>query len=149
MNGVDAESLYVSLIGDPTRLRGLRRLQYRCSQRCLLLDAIELPGTVLLHQKRYKYSADLNEARSSDAGRAKNTFDGANHWRPRTYFIESSALAYPDDRPTPRLGIQCDHVGATATGAEVTLLAPDFQSDWRAGHTDVTVRNDGTRFAVR
>jgi hypothetical protein len=148
VNSLDPEALYISLVGDPSRLRKLRRLQYRCPERCLMLDAIALPNTVLLHQKRYKYSASVNEARSSSAGRSKNTFDGHDHWKPTTYFIESSALANPNASPVPRLGIQCDHVAVTPAGEEVVLLASDFHHDWDAGHTDVRVRRDGTRFAV-
>ncbi len=101
---LDPESIYVALIGDPARMRNLRRIRYRCSDRCLLLDAVAVVDTILIHQKRYKHSDVVNQRRSSPAGRAKNTIDGDNHWKPSTYYIETSALNYPNDRPTPRLG---------------------------------------------
>ena len=86
------EALYVALIGDPRRLSGLRRLRYWCArERCLLLDAIEVANTVLMHQKRYKYSQAENASRSSDPGRRANTYDGENHWKAHTYFIGTSA----------------------------------------------------------
>ena len=143
----DAEPLYIALIGAPDRLGALRRLTYWChrtDQRCMLLDAIAVADTVLIHQKRYKTSHELNERRSNEAGRARNTIDGQNHWKPRTYWIATSALAYPDDRPTMRLSIQCDHVGPRADNSQVTLAAPDFRDDWQAGHAEVRVRPDGT-----
>lgn len=146
MSAPDPETLYRALTADPGRPRTLRRLQYRCPERCQLLDAIDISGTVLLHQKRFKQSDAVNRKRSSDAGRAKNTFDGNNHWKPRTYFIDSSALAYPNDTPTPRLAI--DHVGVLPDGNELTLSAIDFHTDWDAGHAEVRVRSDGTRYAV-
>lgn len=138
----DATTLYDALRADNTRLGALRRLTYRCPHRCLLLDAVAVAETVLVHQKRYKYSEDENLARSNDAGRAANTYDGANHWRERTYWIGQSALAHPEDTPAPRLGITCDHV------LDHQLLATDFHADWSAGHADVVIRPDGSRYAV-
>jgi len=146
---LDPESIYVALIGDPARMRNLRRIRYWCSDRCLLLDAVAVVDTILIHQKRYKHSDVVNQRRSSPAGRAKNTTDGDNHWKPSTYFIETSALNYPNDRPTPRLGVQCDHVGVTADGSVLTLSAPDFHADWQEGHSEIIMRRDGTRYAVR
>lgn len=146
---LDAGDLYAALLADPGRLRAMRRMQYRCPSRCLLLDAIELGETVLLHQKRFKNSEPVNLRRSNEAGRAANTYDGRNHWREQSYFIEQSALAHPEDRPTPRLSLQCDHVGVRPdVGDDLTLMAPDFHADWRAGHAEVRIRPDGTRYAI-
>lgn len=146
----DPEALYVALMGDPTRLRALRRLTYRCAdrKRCLLLDAVAVAETILFHQKRFKNSNEVNQRRSNEAGRSKNTFDGDRHWMPRSYFIGQSALAYPDGNPTPRQSLQCDHVGVLADGNDLTLSARDFHTDWRDGHAEVIVRGDGTRYAV-
>lgn len=141
----DAAALYEALLADGSRLSSVRRLQYRCPSRCLLLDAIEVGGTILLHQNRYKLSPGHNEARSSASGRAANTFDGATHWKPRTYWITDSALAYPDT-PSMRLQLQCDHVGVDP---DASLTAVDFAEDWTAGATEVTNRHDGSRFTVR
>lgn len=147
---MNAEDLYVRLIGDPGRLRELRRLRYWCDRsdrRCLLLDAVGVLDTILMHQKRFKQSDEINERRSSAAGRTKNTFDGQGHWKPRTYFVDTSALALDD--PVARLAIQCDHVGVLPDGNEVTLSPDSFWADWNAGHTEVRVRADGTRFVVQ
>jgi hypothetical protein len=125
-------------------------MQYRCSaHRCLLLDAIAIMDTILLHQQRYKHSESVNQCRSNAAGRTRNTFGEGTHWKPRSYFIGNSALAHPDDIPPQQLAIQCDHVGVTPNGAIATLLATDFHSDWQAGHTEIAMRRNGTRYAVR
>lgn len=139
MSAPDPEALYVALISDPARLGTLRRLTYRCPDRCLPLDAIGIMGTVLLHQKRFKQSDEVNRRRSSAAGRAKNTYDGENHWHVRHFWLERSALAHPED-PGSRLGIQCDHVGVLPDGSEVTLFAREFQEGWAAGHAIPTPR---------
>lgn len=125
------------------RIPQLRRMTYRCSTsaRCLLLDAVETPMGVLLHQVRYKYSPDENVRRSSEDGRRANTFDGVNHWRDRTYWIEQSALSFPADIGM-RLGVSCDHV------LDVALMASDFHADWSAGHAEVMVRADHSRYAI-
>lgn len=138
----DAEALYVAVINEPGRLRTIRRLQYRCTavDRCLLLDAIDTPLGVLLHQKRFKNSDALNQQRSNEAGRAKNTFDGDRHWKPRTFYIEQSALAL-DDADGATLEVLCDHVMAQ-------IKPSAFAHDWTAGLAEVRVRADGTRYAV-
>lgn len=136
------DDLYRALLTSG-RLSELRRLTYRCdSGRCLLLDTVETPLGVLLHQKRYKYSEVENLARSNASGRARNTFDGDRKWKPSTFFLESSALGYPDDTPAPRLGLSCDHV------LDYPLSASDFRDDWEAGRAEVRVRVDGSRCAV-
>lgn len=141
-NKPSAETLYSALLSDGQRLGELRRLQYRCeNRRCQLLDAIAVVDTILLHQKRFKYSNDVNARVSNEAGRKANTYDGANHWYPRTYFVGESALAYPEDGPAMRLGIQCDHVGVLQSGEELTLSAEDSHADWDAGYTEMVVRN--------
>jgi hypothetical protein len=140
----DAADLYRALLVSG-RLSGLRRLTYRCDrqrQRCLLVDALDTPLGLVLHHVRYKYSGTENEKRSNASGRGKNTYDGENHWRERTYFAEESALADPDDDML-RLALTCDHV------LDQLLSAPEFYADWNAGHTEVRVRADGSRYAVR
>lgn len=148
MSSPDPDALYVALIGDPSRLSGLRRMTYRCdTRRCLLLDAVVVADKILMHQKRFKQSDAVNQSRSSEDGRRANTFDGNNHWKPQTFFQESSALAW-FDAPAAGQAIQCDHVGVLPDGGQVMLRAEDFEADWEAGHTEVRVRKDGTRFAV-
>jgi hypothetical protein len=144
----DADELYRALLQSEA-LKERRRLQYRCERRCLLLDAIDAgPLGVVVHQNRYKLSTEQNLRRSNEDGRRANTYDGANHWRERSYFLEQSALAWPDDEPQPRLSLQCDHVGVLADGTNLTITAQAYRDDWNRGHAEVIVRRDGSRYAV-
>lgn len=146
----EALALYMALTGTTGRLKSLRRIQYRCaSHRCLMLDAIETPRGVLLHQKRYKYSPAENEARSNEDGRRANTEGGVlgaeaglNKWLERTYFIGQSALAYPEDIPEPALEITCDHVLA------YRLSAPEFERDITGDTREVRIRHDLSRYEL-
>lgn len=143
----DAAELYRAVMVSG-RLPALRRLTYRChARRCLLLDAVETPLGVVCHQIRFKQSDGVNEARSSATGRAKNTFDGNNHWRPRTYYVDVSALAWPQTTGS-RLSVQCDHVGVLSDGSPVVVTAQEFEEHWQAGHTEIRMRADGSRYAV-
>lgn len=147
--GEGADDLYRTLLSSP-QLKDRRRLTYRCatSNRCLLLDAIDAgPLGVVIHQKRYKYSHEVNVQRSNEAGRAKNTSDGENHWSPRTYYSDQSTLSHPEE-PHYSLSVQCDDVGVLKDGSPVTLLAADFHADWEAGHAVVLVAKDGSRRPV-
>lgn len=108
----DPGVLYEALAADNGRMKDRRRLSYWCAvDRCLLLDAVDVLGTTLLHQKRFKQSDWVKDARSNAAGRAANTLDGGNHWQPRSYYLEQSALLHPEDVPLPVLEVQCDHIG--------------------------------------
>lgn len=143
----EPDDLYRALLNDG-RLPQLRRLTYRCATpaRCLLLDAVETPLGVLLHQRRFKQSHEVNQARSSASGRAANTSDGHRHWLPRTYWLEQSAL-WQESRPDVIGGIAgtqsvtCDHVGMP----DVLLSADEFRADWDSRHAVVLVRPDGSR----
>lgn len=130
------------------------RLEYRCANRegCLLLVAYDTPQGILLHQNGYKLSPEINAAESNEAGRRANTRDGVNHWRDRSYFIGSSALADPsleghsvyipamDGKPATTsywvAGVQlsCDHWHGS-------LGARRFWSDWkdRTGRSTVVL----------
>lgn len=128
MTETDAAELYRALLSSG-RLSTLRRLTYRCrAGGCLLLDAVDTPLGIVMHQTRYKYSPEENARRSNAEGRAKNTEDGDRHWRPRTYFLAVSALRFADD-PVSGYGseVTCDHVLGHL------LTAPRFQRDWDAG----------------
>lgn len=152
MSQPEPERLYSALVGHPARLKGLRRLTYRCENRCLLLDAIAIdledPPTILLHQNGYKLSHGVNTNRSSEGGRARNTSDGDRHWKPRTYYLADSALSWQGSIKSGQ-SLDCDHVGvATDRAVSVLLTADDFYADWTAGHAEMTVRRDGSRYAV-
>lgn len=143
----DPEDMYRALLNS-RRLPRLRRLTYRCgtASRCLLLDAVETPLGILMHQRRFKQSEEVNQARSNASGRAKNTTDGVNHWKPRTYWIGSSALGHPADpdvlgSESGKLSVQCDHVGVP----DVLLSAEEFREDWDTGRDTVLIRPDGSR----
>lgn len=139
----DAAGLYRALLSSG-RLAKQRRLTYRCAaDRCTLLDVVETPLGIVLHQIRFKQSHGVNQVRSSEGGRRKNTYDGDNHWRPRTYWLSESALNWPDDAGGQDL--ICDHVGVP----DVILRGSEFHADWTAGHAEVRVRADGSRYAVQ
>lgn len=126
-----ADSLYPKLVKVAKRMR-LHRLTYRCRNRsrCELLDAIETPEGIVLHQKRYKKSDELNASTSSADGRRVNTYDGDNHWKSFTYFLSSSVLARPD--PKASLDVQCDHTIERLTPAE-------FSADWDSKVSEITL----------
>lgn len=96
-----AEAAYGALRAQG-KLGSHRVLAYRCSRRCLLLDVLMFPEPlgVIVHQPRYKLSPTVNEASSSESGRAKNTEDGARRWRARYYS--------PDEMLNAALN--CDHL---------------------------------------
>ena len=120
-----AESLYPKLVKVAKRMR-LHRLTYWCrnNNRCLLLDAIETLDGIVVHQKRYKLSDELNASTSSADGRRVNTYDGEGHWKPHTY------LASPDEMGN--LCVRCDHLIMDVTSAE-------FQADWGSGVNEITL----------
>lgn len=94
---------------------------------------------MVLHQNRYKRSVSVNESGSSAEGRRANTFDGERHWRDQTYFLTDSALSW---RGVAGAGqaLVCDHV------LDQVLTADRFAADFDAGHTEVRVRPDGSRY---
>ncbi len=143
-----AEEAYRLATHDTGRLRAMRRLTYRCAdpdERCTLLDVIDT-GTVelgvILHTKRYKYSDAQNLARTNASGRESNTYDGRNHHREHYFFLEESALNYPDDVPLQSLSLQCDHVLA------YLLTAAEFRDDLASDTQEVRIRGDLTRYGV-
>lgn len=132
----DAETIYRALTST-RRIGELRRLTYRChAQRCLLLDAAEVPSVGwIIHVKRYKNSPTVNESTSVAEARAKETTDGDRHWRPRTFWAVQSTLSRPDI-PEASLHLNCDHV------LRHDLTARRFHQDREAGHAEVMVRAD-------
>lgn len=126
----DADELYRALESSG-RLSKLRRLTYRCrAGRCLLLDAVETPLGIVVHQPPHKRSPALNEASSTPAGRTVNTSDGDRRWTAQTYWFATSALA----RIPGATFLICDHVYG------VPGLDPArFRADWDAGRTEVLI----------
>lgn len=113
----------------------VRCLTYRCAQgRCAVLDVFEVPGEGLaVGFPRYKTSPQPSDRASNESGRAKNTEDGWRRWRRWAIFADS--ISSPP--------LLCDHL------REVWLAGDAMVADWDAGHTEVRVRRDGSRYAVK
>lgn len=138
---LDAANLYIALLNG-SRLTQLRRLTYRDhSHRCLLLDAVETPYGIILHQNPYKLSRAVNSTHSSEDGRVRNTRDGDNHWQQQTFYLDRSVLSHADDGPG-HLNLVCDHV------LDYPLTATEFQTDWDAGTREVRIRPNQSRYAL-
>jgi|SRR5699024_2708576 len=78
----DPDAVYAAL-KTTGQLKSHRVVTYRCPQRCMLLDVLNLPDPlgVVVHIPRYRLSPGLNAQTSSADGRANNTEDGDNHWQ--------------------------------------------------------------------
>ncbi len=109
------------------RLSSHRLITYRCPRRCLLLDVLNLPQGVVLHQPAYKLPPAVNEAASSESGRVANTTDGRNHWQAQTFFAEDCA----------NVSTNCPHVH------QAVVDKTEIQADLDAGHTEVTIPRQG------
>lgn len=132
-----AELIYNTLLskGDlHSRRRNVQCLSYRCAEHgCGLLDVITTPsGVVIVGFPRYKTSPEWTVESSSEDGRTANTEDGDRHWR--CHAGPMSAVSNPT--------LNCDHLRS------VLLLDADLQRDLAAGHAEVRVRRDGSRYAV-
>lgn len=127
-----ASALYVAL-RNTGQLHEHLRLTYRCPQRCALLHLVDTPDGLLVGFPRFKTSPEETERTSSEAGRAKNTEDGHRRWRQHAAYIDNVS------RPP----LSCDHLH------NVPLEDAAIAADLDQGHTEVTVRPDGSRFAVR
>lgn len=150
----DPAELYAALKAAGGRRHKIaRRMTYRCSShRCLLLDVFDVPdlGQILLHQKRYKFSPQQNEAASVPEARVDKTYDGDRHWIERSYWLNDSGLKWTGVTVSADTGkpvvsgvtVQCDHVNAHLISAD------DFWRDWNAGHAQIKVKTDGHRYGV-
>lgn len=121
--GKVADAIYEAL-RSTGRLPRQRALTYRCRNRarCLLLEVIPTPEGLLFHTPEYKLSRKLNEASSSESGRAKNTVDGQRHWRGHSFFEESAG----------NCPVNCDHV------RDAIELA-DVREDLTSGLKEITI----------
>jgi hypothetical protein len=90
----------------------------------LLADVLRLPQGVVVHTPAYKLSPAVNEASSSEGGRARNTRDGDRRWSARTFFIEDCA----------NVTLNCDHIH------QHVLELAEIAEHTAAGHTEVVVR---------
>lgn len=115
------DALYSALVAGANRLR-LRRLTYRCSRRCLLLDAIAAPQGVIVHLNECKVSAERVAS-----GRAVR-----RRWGSRTFDVDISTLRFRGNDAAHWLLVQCDHT-------EARLGADEFWGDWESTRSTVTL----------
>ena len=110
------------------------RLTYRCHRkRCAVMHVIDLPDGRVFGFPRYKTSAAVTTATSSESGRENNTEDGDRRWKSHATLVE---------RVVSNATLACDHVNG------ITLDAAAIEEDLTAGHAQVRVRPDGSRYAV-
>lgn len=112
---------------------GLRVTTYRCPERCTLLDLVDSPEGLLVGFPRYKTSPSTTEETSNASGRRKNTEDGWRRWGRHAAFVESVS----------NVPLSCDHLRM------VPLTDDAVRADLAAGHVEVIVRGDGSRYATR
>lgn len=92
---------------------------WRCEQKgCTLLHVWRSPMGILFYQPRYTSSPGMNAESSTEAGRAKNTFDGDNHWKPTAGVLDHLR----DWGKDAGLTVQCAHI-PRQTIAEPDLFA--------------------------
>jgi len=128
---VDASAVYAALKATG-RLRDQRIISYHCTTRhCLLLDVIQIPDQVVIHQPPYRLSPAVNTSTSNASGRAANTIDGERRWKAQTY-DPSSAVNFT---------LTCDHLH------QVVVDKADVQADIDAGHAAMIVGPGGERRA--
>lgn len=90
---------------------------WRCEQKgCTLLYVWRSPMGTLFYQPRYKSSPGMNAEWSNEAGRARNTFDGDNHWKP-TAGVLDQLRPFGDEAG---MFVQCGHIPRTK------LYVPDL-----------------------
>ena len=107
---------------------------YRCEmRRCTLLDLIDTPEGMIVGFPRYKTSVQQTEQTSSESGRRANTEDGYRRWKRHAAFVE-----HVSNPP-----LSCDDLH------NVPLSDEAIRADLEARHSEVLVRKDGTRYAVR
>jgi len=111
------------------RLKSHRIITYRCPDRCLLLDVLNLPQGVVFHQPAYKLPPAVNAAASSTRGREKHTRDGDRRWQSWTYFAEDCT----------NVSTNCVHVH------QVVLDKAEVKADLDAGHAEMVVDGAGER----
>jgi len=129
----EASEIYAAL-RSTGRMASVSPLTYRCQSRCALLDVITTPaGDVIVGFPRFKTSPGMTTATSSASGRERNTEDGWGKWKAR------AAYRMNVSRPS----LSCDHLH------QVVLEDEGLDCDVRAGHAEVIVRRDGTRYVVQ
>ena len=92
----------------------LRRYQCR-SRGCVVGTVVRIGGRVICRTRDYKFSPGINEARSVEAARAKNTLDGKGHWPGHTYDVSAVADLGSD----AGMDMNCRHVMRTVLAADI------------------------------
>lgn len=100
---------YVKMLRNNREASKRAALTYRCPRRCTLLTVYETTQGVILHHPRYKLSAAMNRADSTEAGRRANTEDGDRRWK------EGASFLVPDNT----YPLICDHVNSSVTSQAI------------------------------
>ena len=101
---------YLAMLERHGQVASRADVTYRCPNRrhCTLLRAYATAQGVVVHVSRYKLSEQVNAASSTEDGRAKNTEDGANHWKAHTFYVDDAL----------NVSLNCDHVRALVIGRD-------------------------------
>lgn len=100
---------------------------YRCPspKRCALARVYRTAAGDVVQVPRYKLSPAVNEATSSEAGRAANTEDGARRWREHSFMIGHALNVALNCDHTLQLVLTRERIAADlAAGAGEVVLAP-------------------------
>ena len=89
-----------------------RYLCKRCGKK--LATVIRLGDTTIARTTAYKFSPGLNQKRSVESARERNTLDGDRHWPGHTYDVGELAAEWGAG-----FDVNCRHVTATVRAADV------------------------------
>lgn len=111
----DADARMYAALRDNGLLSRVTTHRYMCRRGCQIATAYKVGAAVMLAVRDYKYSPGLNEARSVESARAKNTLDGDRHWPAHVYDMTEHA-EWGDDAGA---SIVCRHYHGLLTGKRV------------------------------
>lgn len=107
----------------PKERRAAALAIWRCRQRgCTLQFVWRSPLGTLFYKPGYKSSPRMNEEWSNEAGRAKNTFDGRNHWKPQAGSLDAllehaEGCVYLECSHIPRISLQVSEMASVIDAA--------------------------------
>lgn len=84
--GVAIQELYI-MLRNGNLLPQLTLHKYMCRRGCQIATVFRAAGLTLCWVRDYKFSPGLNEARSVETARVKNTIDGDRHWPGHVYDV--------------------------------------------------------------
>ena len=89
--------------------------RYQCRRGCVLGVVVRIDGMTLCRTRDYKLSHGLNDARSVESARRRNTIDGERHWPGHTFDVGDLA-GWGDGAG---MDMNCRHVTHTAKAVDV------------------------------